>query len=302
MLDELACSVARADAFDYWFWVGPLLLSVPASLAWGFARLRHSRTIHDLPTSKIRSAHQGHVELEGVGRIIDIEIHSPLSGTKCIWWRYQVEEKETDSEGKTRWRTVEEFISEEPFWIEDDTGRCKVIPIGAEVVPAQTRTRYGDSREDALDPRSQASTGLLRFTEQFLWRDAPLYALGNFRTVNVDPAGDQKTATAEKLIAWKQEPRAMQQFDVNKDGQVDQREWVAAIHVARQQAERENPLQAPGAVHTLVQARDGGHFVLSATPQRRLAHNYGAQSRFALGWFIVVGTIVVWLLQARFGQ
>lgn len=301
MLDELTRSVARADAFEYWTWVGPLLVSVPVALIWGFARLRLSRTIRDLPTSKVRSAHQGYVELEGIGRIVDFDIHSPLSQVKCLWWHYRVEEKDTDSEGKARWRTVEEVSSEEPFWLEDDTGRCMVIPIGAEVVPSQVRTWYGDSREDAAGPQSAAGTGQFRYTERLLWRDAPLYAIGSFCTVSVDPAENRKAATAEKLIAWKQERGAMKLFDVDNDGRVDQREWSAAIRVARRQAERETPLQ-PDTLHTLAQARDGRHLVLSAKPQARLARNFKAQSRFALGWFIVVGTIVVWLLQARFGR
>ena len=83
MLEELASQIASAPRLDFWIWAGPLALSVPLSFWWGFVRLRHSRIIQDLPTATIRAAHQGYVELEGVGKIIDIEIVCPLSGTPC---------------------------------------------------------------------------------------------------------------------------------------------------------------------------------------------------------------------------
>lgn len=198
MLDSLVQFIAEARSSVFWAWAGPLVLSVPAALYLGAARLRQSRAIRDTPTATIRAAHQGYVELQGVGAVADIDIASPLTGTPCVWWHYKVERRGEGDRGI--WWTVEEFSSEEPFWLEGATGRCKVLPAGAEVIPAQTRTWLGDSQDDTRNPVDEShSTGRYRFTERFLWRGQPVYATGGFRSVNVIASQDNRTGREDTL-------------------------------------------------------------------------------------------------------
>ena len=57
-----------------------------------FDNLKKARIIEDVPTSKIRSAHQGYVELTGVSRSQDHNLLSaPLTGTRCLWFDYRIE-------------------------------------------------------------------------------------------------------------------------------------------------------------------------------------------------------------------
>src|SRR4030067_2822595 len=53
----------------------------------------HVRLIEDTPTAKIRSAPQGYVELEGLGKLMDgPPIIARLTGLPCVWDRYTIEE------------------------------------------------------------------------------------------------------------------------------------------------------------------------------------------------------------------
>jgi hypothetical protein len=195
MLDALV----HAGSKTFWFVTGALALSAAAGILWGMARLRQSRTIIDTPTSKIHAAHQGYVELEGVGRIIDLEIASPLTGAPCVWWHYKVEEKIRRQRNEDAWLTLEEFSSEEPFWLEDETGRCRVEPARAEIDPVVARTWYGETRADARNQEREASTGRYRYTERLLLRGEPLYAIGDFRSVNVDPSEGNLSGRVDTL-------------------------------------------------------------------------------------------------------
>ena len=114
-----------------------------ASLLGLFRSLMRMRLIADTPVSLIRSAPQGYVELQGITRMMEGQpIISPLSGERCVWYRYTVEEK-TDS--KNEWKTIERKQSTAIFHLDDGTGRCIVDPEGAEVVAATTRHWRGDT-------------------------------------------------------------------------------------------------------------------------------------------------------------
>src|SRR5690554_4735920 len=72
-----------------------------------FSRLRRARWVEDTPTSLIRSAAQGLVELNGWA---DAGGHqpllSPLAGQTCLWYRFTVEEYRGDGRNR-RWQVVE---------------------------------------------------------------------------------------------------------------------------------------------------------------------------------------------------
>lgn len=277
-------------------------ISVVVALGLAFLFLHQSRVIRDTPTSKIRSAHQGYVELEGVGRIMDQEVVCPLTDTACLWWLYEVAEKRGSGKN-SKWVTTEKAKSEEPFYLEDATGRCVVDPAGAEVIHALQREWYGSRPEAARTP--EKSVWLFkryRFRERFLWRDQPLYALGQFRTVNPNQGPERADAVRDKLRMWKADAARMKLFDVDGDGKVDMKEWEAARRVAQREAEREALARPVGpGIHTLCKTADQGKlpFILSAKPQEQVMQNLRKAAFLAFSWFVGGGALFVWLLQEQ---
>ena len=82
----------------------------------------HRRLIAQTPTSKIQSAALGTVEL--AGKICqEASLVSPFCQIPCAYYRYKVEEERQNSKGRTNWSTILEGQSNEPFFMEDETGR-----------------------------------------------------------------------------------------------------------------------------------------------------------------------------------
>lgn len=119
----------------------------------GFSWFKRKRLIEDIPTSKIRSIAMGLVEVKGKALQAKKEIkQSPLSGKKCIYYRYLVE-KLVSSGKSSRWVRVKQGRSDEPFFVEDETGKVMVDPKNAEVhVPMSyhSRSKWGRDPEPAV--------------------------------------------------------------------------------------------------------------------------------------------------------
>ena len=118
---------------------------------WGaYSMLVRKRVLQDTPTALIRSASQGYIELQGHAELMDgAPIHTPLSSRICVWYRYNVEEKQRHHSGsgsKSQWRSIESGISDSLFYLVDSTGRCAVDPEGAKVTSSSRDTWYGNSR------------------------------------------------------------------------------------------------------------------------------------------------------------
>ena len=89
---EFTTWVHNAPPDDFWLLAVILAIVCLVSTARGFMFLVRKRTIQDIPTSRIRSAAQGYVELEGVCELMDgPPILSPLTGSQCAWYQYSVQ-------------------------------------------------------------------------------------------------------------------------------------------------------------------------------------------------------------------
>ncbi len=127
-------------------------LGLCAWAGWQFVhRLARARLLGDVPTSRIRSAAQGFVELYGVlEEGPEGPLQAPLTGKPCLWWRYRIEVEEKRSGREKAWRTVDKGASESPFSLRDATDACLVDPRGAEVRPL-TQQRWEAFREAPID-------------------------------------------------------------------------------------------------------------------------------------------------------
>lgn len=265
-----------------------------------WSRIRH---LQDTPTSRIRSAAQGYVELVGVLRPFgDVPLSAPLTAEPCLWWRYRIEEYHSNGK-RNSWRVVERGVSEGWLRLADATGECLIDPRGAEVRSAFRRVWTGSLRHPRGIPAG-GWRGLLalgrryRYCEERLHADEPLYAIGDFRTTGGGRQGlDVALARKQVISEWKGEFAGLvQRFDSNRDGQLDEAEW-RRVHLAagleaedRHRRASETPEQ-----HRLARPTERLPFVLSSHGEEVLARRYR--------WQAVGGALLcvagAWLLTAQ---
>jgi len=200
------------------------LLAFSACLcAYGWIyNFKRARAIADIAPSNIASAAQGYVELTGRSSVqADSMVVSPLSGTRCVWFRYWVYEKNDKD-----WRLVSDGVSPYTIQIDDGTGTCQVDVDGADVIGATRRVSY---------------QGSYKHEESILYGGSNLYVLGEFTTVGgAASALNLKDDVNELLTSWKRDKTGLyNRFDSNKDGEIDAREW----ELARREAVKEVQLQ-----------------------------------------------------------
>ena len=216
---------------------------------WCLRRLGQARLLEDMPTSKVRSAAQGYVELYGVLQPGPGEsLNAPLTGKPCLWWRYRIEEYHESGKSKS-WRTLESACSEGWLGFADGSGQCLINPLGAEVRPLHRQVWYGDQRH----PRGTEDKGLFftllgavldsgkryRYIEERLHVGEPLYALGEFRTSGGGRQGlDLAAAQGAVVREWKQDFQGLlARFDRDGNGTLDEQEWRLVRLAAQLEAE-----------------------------------------------------------------
>jgi len=256
----------------------PLQLALAAAACAGggwlcVSRWARARHLQDTPTSKIRSAAQGHVELYGV--LLEPPgpgLFGPLTGKPCLWWRYSIEEYTSRGRG-SRWLVLEKGSSSGWLRLSDGSGECLIDPRGAEVLPARRERWTGDLRHPAQGMGSPGWLGALgmgrqyRYTEERLHVGEPLYAIGEFCTLGGGGQGlDRHTLQGQVIREWKGDfAGLLQRFDSNGDGRFDEDEWQRVREAAGQEAERRQREQAALPIqHRMGRPRESLPFVLSS--------------------------------------
>jgi len=247
-------------------WVVVLFIAAGLNLLGWLYTLRIARAITDTPTSRVVSAAQGYVELEGSAQPHQgMELQTPHSQLPCLWYRYRVERREGD-----KWRHVDSAESDAPFDLEDSTGRCTLEPAGAHVETSHVEVR----RE-----------GNLRHTEAVLLKGDKLHALGDFRSRRAeDLALNARVDEGELLAGWKEDQAELQRrFDLDGDGAISPREWTLARLAARREiARRHQALRTQAARHFLGQPGDGRPFLISNHDPEGLGRRYAWLARLFL--------------------
>lgn len=294
------------DPGEYWFALALLAALGVFGFARGFRWWRWARLIEDTPTSRVRSAAQGYVELVGIGRAMPgAPVIAPLSRRPCTWWRYTVERRTRDGKGRNRWRVVSRGSSDALFLLEDGTGRCIVDPEGAEVLPQTTDTWYGSTPlPEAGPPIHRGFRGFgndFRYRESRLHDGDPLYAIGWFRTEGSVPPGPIHDEVGALLRHWKKDQGALlERFDTDRDGVLTLAEWERAREAAHEQVleERRREAARPG-VHVLARpTQPDKPFLLAAGDAERLARRYRLQALGGLALFLLavvaLGKLTLW--------
>jgi hypothetical protein len=294
--------VGESEAGEFWL----AMAALAAAAAWGFYSgfkwWRWARLIEDTPTSRIRSAAQGYVEIQGLARLMGGEpIVAPLSRRTCVWWSYRVEERVRDG-NRRRWRQVASAVSEHIFLIEDDSGACVVDPDGAEVLPSVRNTWYGDTPHPVAGP--PAARGFVGFGSRYRYRESRLdvgattYAIGWFHSdTGADPRSVSDEVTA-LLREWKREPRTLlRRFDRDGNGALSLEEWERAREEAHRQVVEERGRRAalPG-IHMLTAPRDGRPLLLAAGSAQQLARHYRLRATAGLAVFLGCTCAAAWAI------
>lgn len=296
-------------ADNFWGWFIFLTIASIAGLIATFVFFQRARIIEDTPTSKIRSAAQGYVELEGVIRSLpELTLYSKLTNTLCVWYAYEIE-RYVGGKNK-RWVSEEKDESKLHFIIEDETGRCLVNPVGAAITPELKIVWYGTTRHPAPGSAPTRTTGMFsigsgryRYTEKRLHAGDSLYALGDFRTYNdIKQIPSLNEEISVKLNRLKQHKNYLHtHYDKNGDGQIDLQEWELARDTVMQLVKSSYQHADGQGVNVLDKPAEHRHpYLLSSFEQDELTSRYKTYSWISLAVFFITGAVATCMFSIRF--
>jgi hypothetical protein len=154
----------------------------------GFSMLRIKRLILNTPSSKIRSASMGLVEITGMATGPHT-IPAGITGEPCFYYRAMAWQLR-QSGRSNQWRKVADESLYVPFFVEDSTGRMLVNPQGAELdVHRNFKDEIGESLFANRDTMPEniamyllrnglAGADATRIEEYCIKPDYPLFVLG----------------------------------------------------------------------------------------------------------------------------
>ena len=263
----LACFAIPIDRA----WAGALPTLAIASFIFWIWSYGTQRAIQDVPTSTVRGAAQGYVELRGVAASLPGgALEAPLTGAPCVWYNYRVVEH-----GEKETRIVEAGVRGTPFLLSDGTGECLIDPRDAYVM-CDTVDEWRKGKESC--------------SEWTIRPGDPVYAIGLFSSVIPGPESVAREARA-RLQSWLREPkRFFSRFDANRDGRIAPRELDAAREAAHSAAMRRYIAQ--GGRHRLLRPRDHRPFVVANWPHDKVAAHWGGMPAFHLAvFFMALGAL-----------
>lgn len=302
-MEAVTSIVLTASPTRFWGALGALAVITLGLFYLGFRQLHRARLIEDTPTSRIRSAAQGYAELEGRAVALGDPLYAPLSGRPCVWYQYRIDRRQSGIQGRKRWVSLERGESEAIFGLEDDTGRCVVDPEGAEIHPAHELSWCGHEPYPVHTPPGHSDVfGPYRYTERRIEVGDPLYALGWFQTLKETVGQGWQEETRALLKRWKAEPKALlERFDLNRDGQIDAKEWEIVRKQATREALRAHLRRPPEeVVHLLCKPAGRGYpYILAASRQLDLVWRYRVYAGVALLGFLFGFLGFTWVLWQR---
>lgn len=232
-----------------------VLGALAAMLAWAF-NFKRLLGMSEIPVANIASAAQGYVELLGISKSLTLT-RSPIRGVECVWYRLWIYSRDTNY----MWRLADYRISEELFELQDDSGACRIDPRGAEVFAA---SRHVVVQHDH------------KYIEDVLFANQPVYVLGDLDTgsqISIEAAIHHD---AGKLMTQmkRSKDRLLQQFDLNRDGEIDMQEWELARERAYAEAHAKHAQRLQSEVHLIAKPANKRLFLISGISPHALRQHY----------------------------
>jgi len=188
-------------------------------LIYGAQRFLLYQKIKNTPTSKVRSAAVGLVELFGKARCAT-DLSSPVTGAKCIYYRIIGQYYKPGKNGG--WKNIYNDASSVKFFLEDETGKMLIDPKDGEIdIPSDlvleghlTDKGFLGMHQNKLDARVLAfleknpdakkkfeyyKDHNLKVFEYFIAEGDPLYVLGTAEPLK----GASSDISYENLIVGK---------------------------------------------------------------------------------------------------
>jgi len=182
------------------------------SFAKGLSSLRLKRLIENTPTSKVRAAAIGLVEVCGEAEPCAGKLSSPFSGKDCVYYKYTIEEYRRSGK-HSRWITVKSDDSRMRFYVKDDTGMILVNPDEATIdIPVDNEFKSGSGN----DPPAKvleflSASGInhegffgwnktMRFREYFIAPGDTVYVMG---TADMDLRRKNSENGSDNLVIHK---------------------------------------------------------------------------------------------------
>ena len=263
-----------------------------------FFAIKSARYIRDTPTSLIRSASQGYVELEGQALPIPIyQQLAPLTYKPCCWYSFKVEEfitRQRENAVESWWDEVISGTSPHLFLLRDATGVCVVSPLGAEIITNHRLTWESRTLPQHLQIQRNSGERLFRFTESRIEAQDELYVLGHFETVrgqstlhhqdDYDPEKPKKSTSNIRNFFFPQ----------SQDIKTANKEWESLQAAQSQEAE-------PSDIHLIRDNPSTGQpYLISNYSQKKLAWKYHLQALGYTLFFLIIVAIPLTLLMMRF--
>ncbi len=257
---------------NIWSWVLPPM-ALTAFLLW-IVNFRMMSAIRNAPTSKVGSAAQGLVELQGTVQYVPgCTLKAPLTRAPAVCYWYSV----VENAGGKNARTIEGHDFATPFLLRDETGECLIDPNDAWVI---CRTR------------AQWEIGAVTYTEWSICVGDPVYAIGLFSS---DPLLFESGLAREltvKLRSWLRDPRSFfRRFDADRDGKISPAELDAARDAARREAAQYYTAQ--GGMHTLI-APDHMPVIVSNLGHDKVAAEFSSRTWAGLTLFFITLGAMAW--------
>jgi hypothetical protein len=189
-----------------------------------FGEVRKAALVRRVPTSPASA-----VATMPLGRLVEVQgtlrcprpLKSELAGQPCVYARtwvermYQQQERDSDGTVRTveRTETLASSVRVAPCYVEDASGRVRVLPDGAEVDgltahdhfeerPAKGRMKLG---RHTVDLNHGLDTLGYRFREEILPLDGPVYVLGVVTAAGEIAAPTPGTRDAAFIISRRSE-------------------------------------------------------------------------------------------------
>ncbi len=132
-----------------------------------FERVQQMRTIERIPRVSVAALIPGEANLSGKVSLHEGKVlRGPKSGATCVYFHYTVEKKTRDSDGDTKWETIENRHEFVPFVLTDDSGGVVLQP---EALGAMTVS---------LAPLYSQTVGDLRYNEKRIDPGMTVFAMG----------------------------------------------------------------------------------------------------------------------------
>ena len=166
----------------------------------GFVALKERNLIRNIPTSKIRSAAMGLVELKGTACETQEPLTAPVSNKECVYYSYKIQKYRSSKHGG-HWRTLKHGSEGNYFWLRDDTGTVLVDTSGAKIKLSVSATKHVRNAKPELlefikskgvNYQGLLGTKNMRVVETIIYPGQPLYVMG---TAKDNPHVDDATVT-----------------------------------------------------------------------------------------------------------